>query len=130
MFMTARELHDDIAHGDASAYEGSVPGMDRTTAMWEDKNNTSTRNGLKKDIVERGVVEPVELGPSSLWSGTPDKEVHGTMLINGHHRVASEFANNPDRYIPVVHHDSFDASMAYDSQRRKDLRYQDTWEES
>jgi hypothetical protein len=44
---------------------------------------------LHESIKEDGIQSPIPLGR--------------TQVIDGHHRVASQFAINPDRQIPVTH---------------------------
>lgn len=98
MLMTAQELHDthsiDVQQTPESRFGGAWKTMD---AMWATKAKENKRSGLKKDIAAHGVQTPVEL--------TSGRDVEGTVILHGHHRVQAAFEHNPKSYVPVEHHD-------------------------
>lgn len=114
MFHTADELKNNVTPLDA--WQHASP-----AAMWDHKlqqNQTwaadlsqraeGTGPTMHESIGQQGVHTPVELMHSA--SGN-------TRLTEGHHRVASAFAHNPQSLIPVLHHEQFDPAVAQASER-------------
>lgn len=97
MFMTARQLHDDIA-GDDAGYDSKAAMWSAkrhenlTDLMWGDDQHDVT---LHEDISRHGVQQPVDV-------------LHGyarSELWDGHHRVQETYEADPERYLAVEHHD-------------------------
>jgi hypothetical protein len=96
MLMTAQELHDidsiDVQQTPESRFGGAWKSKD---AMWKTKRAENRESGLKADIAARGVERPVEL--------THGRDLSGSVLRDGHHRVQASFELNPKQLLPVVH---------------------------
>lgn len=102
MFMSAREITDTASPGDR-------PYGDDEAAVWRVKGKSafSKKAGaygrkptmsLGASIGQEGVQRPVDI----VHTQTGEKP---TTLVQGHHRVAYSLENDPDRLIPVVHHE-------------------------
>jgi hypothetical protein len=113
MFMSAQELHGmhsiDVQQTPESRYGGAWKSMD---AMWKTKRKENKANGLDKHVAEHGVHNPVEL--------VSGRDVEGTVIAHGHHRIDAAFRANPQSMLPVIHHslsqhgrwDNFDRPVA------------------
>ena len=94
--MTARQLHDDIP-GDLAGHKSmasmqAANRQDNKERYWGDEDHDVT---LPEDIKRHGVQQPVDV-------------LHGharSELWNGNHRVQAVYDVDPERYIPVEHHD-------------------------
>jgi hypothetical protein len=105
MFMSAREITQQYAPAETDKHwlsgsqrsESSDELWDRKakeaeTGVYGDrpyKLRSGERGTLYDSIKEEGIEKPVPLGR--------------TQVIDGHHRVAAQFAIDPDKQVPVTH---------------------------
>ena len=119
MFMTANEIMGthQASEWDRSPRRGrggvatgiESHGEVMTRKLKESK--TEDKGRLHKSIGEEGVQQPVHL---SHQFGRPDSSgVQKKQIAEGHHRVASSLEHDPNRYIPVMHHETVDDAGLY-----------------
>jgi hypothetical protein len=105
MFMSGREITQQYAPAeDDKHWINSKQRFENSDELWGRKAQESETGGhggrsyrlnsgelgtLHESIKENGVQSPIPLGR--------------TQVIDGHHRVASQFAIDPDKQIPVTH---------------------------
>jgi hypothetical protein len=105
MFMSGREITQQYEPAeDDKHWINSKQRFENSDELWGRKAQESETGGhggrsyklssgdfgtLHESIKEGGVQSPIPLGR--------------TQVIDGHHRVASQFAIDPDRQIPVTH---------------------------
>jgi hypothetical protein len=105
MFMSAREITQQYApaetdkhwlsgsqRSESSGELWSRKAKEAETGVYGDrpyKLRSGERGTLYDSIKEEGIEKPVPLGAKQ--------------VIDGHHRVAAQFAIDPDRQIPVTH---------------------------
>lgn len=88
----AHELMSGIGHFlDSVAY-------DNETQMWDQKLSQSIDRGVADSVAQEGVREPVTVGMERDGSVT---------MLDGHHRLATALAINPDMRVPVDFDDSY-----------------------
>lgn len=98
MLMTAQELHDTHSIEIQQTPESRFGMANRSMGeMWNVKRRENKRSGLKKDVAAHGVQHPVEL--------VSGRDVEGTVIYHGHHRIQAAFEHNPQSLVPVEHHD-------------------------
>jgi len=105
MFMSGREITQQYAPAeDDKHWINNKQRFENSDELWGRKAQESETGGhggrsyklnsgglgtLYESIKESGIQSPIPLGR--------------TQVIDGHHRVASQFAIDPDRQIPVTH---------------------------
>jgi len=104
--MTAKDIVDNVGLGEFNT--ATKPGVPKSfSEKQEDRSLLGERleasqdrykagnplESLHDDIEVNGVKEPLHI-----YTGEGDK---GFRLVNGHHRLASQYAHNPDAEIPV-----------------------------
>jgi hypothetical protein len=98
MLMTAQELHDtdsiDVQQTPESRFGGAWKSKD---ALWKTKRAENRESGLDRDIAANGVQNPVEL--------TSGRDVTGSVIRNGHHRIQAAYDSNPQQLLAVKHSD-------------------------
>lgn len=104
MFMTAGEIKDTVRPGDAEGY-------DSESDMWSAKTDESHVEGSSVDHSAPNRSGALSLADSVAREGVREPvgifhEDDGPMLGDGHHRVATAYAQGPGRYVPVEHHES------------------------
>jgi ParB-like chromosome segregation protein Spo0J len=111
MFMPAKELRampvnerdrkvSDVKDEQGYYVRGATK-AETDDEVWDRKTRQAGERGdIKSSIAEHGVMEPVHLaGPGHNYIfGGPVAE--GT-ITDGHHRIASAYAANPDAEVPV-----------------------------
>ena len=94
LFMTARELMHMPAGDDLEEWRP----MAENKNLFHEKLGESISDSLFQSIKEEGVKEPVTL---EFFSRQHDN----TVISDGHHRIASAFAANPNMIIPIEYGD-------------------------
>jgi hypothetical protein len=104
--MTAKDIVENVGLGEFNT--ATKPGVFKSSSeKHEDRKLLGERleasqdryksgnplESLHDDIEVNGVKEPL-----NIYTGKDDK---GFRLANGHHRLASQYAHNPDAKIPV-----------------------------
>lgn len=104
--MSAKDIVENVGLGEFNS--ATKPGVPKSAAeklddrriLGERLEASQDRNkagnpleSLHDDIEKHGVKEPLHL-----YTGKDDK---GFRLANGHHRLASQYAHDPDAEIPV-----------------------------
>ena len=127
MFMTAREISERYTplSGDRRTKYGKTSGMQNLTPTFESNENfwgrkykeatrpNKKRSAILSSVRAGGIEKPVHLlegeNTSTVWGQRLPEEMRGPKMVGGgHHRIATELHEHPDeRYIPVVHHETF-----------------------
>ena len=98
MLMTAEELHGtdsiDVQQTPESRFGGAWKTKD---AMWKTKRSENRMSGLDKDVAASGVHRPVTL--------TSGRDVSGSVIGDGHHRIQAAYDADPHQILPVQHDD-------------------------
>ena len=97
MFMTGPEIQQTYGANPAEI-EGETE-----AGMWKRKVAEASYaggrwGGLRQSIQKEGVRAPVEV-----WHGGSRRG--GSMLLEGHHRVAVSAVDKPQSYLPIEHYD-------------------------
>ena len=94
--LTAQELHDTHSIEVQQTPESRF-GMARRSMpeMWKVKRRENKKSGLDKDVAARGVQDPVEL--------VTGRDVIGSVIWHGHHRIQAAYDADPHQLIPVMH---------------------------
>jgi len=96
MFMSPRELLASIDYmGDDSGTDPTLESIAKSRVM-KGKIADAKADGLTKRIAAEGVKKPVDVSHNQF----------GAYLVNGHHRLAVQASLDPDRLMPIMHHDS------------------------
>jgi hypothetical protein len=108
MFMTARDIvatHQPSDWDRDKTYPKGQPSRLETDSEVLSRKLSESKGGdwagFHESIAAEGVKTPVHLSMQFGRSGKPQ-------IGEGHHRVASTMDINPDRYIPVMHHETLD----------------------
>lgn len=104
--MTAKEIVENVGLGEFN--QATKPGVPKSSSekledrqligerleASQDKNKSGNPlKSLHDDIEVNGIKEPLHI-----YTGKGDK---GFRLVNGHHRLASQYAHDPEAEIPV-----------------------------
>lgn len=102
LFKTAREIKENYRPwpGDRYGDGRTRTGTQTDNAVWQRKSREARRNnyadtGFVDSIATEGVHKPVHLGTGR----------NAGIVYGGHHRIQVADETDPDRLIPVVHHD-------------------------
>jgi len=120
MFMTGNEIMQSHQASEwdrmpkRPARGGVATGLESHADVMDRKLTESKKEGggkLYRSVAAEGVQQPVHL---SHQFGRPDSS--GTrkgQIAEGHHRVAISLDTDPNRYIPVIHHNTVDDAGLY-----------------
>lgn len=96
MFMSPRELLASIDYmGDDSGTDPTLEAITKSPVM-KGKIAGANKAGLTKRIAADGVKKPLDVSHNQF----------GAYLANGHHRLAVQASLDPDKLMPIMHHDS------------------------
>lgn len=94
MFMSGREIADTFQAGEGDKRPG-----ESSDETFGHKFQEARHEGLADQIATEGVKQPIEITHEV---GTEGRK----QILDGHHRAAVARVADPDRLVPVLHHET------------------------
>ena len=114
MFMSPRELHANVdGYSDFGGYVDKPKGADAWSTGGRNaslKASASERSGMDASIAAEGVKKPLAVTHSR----------HGRILGDGHHRMLAQETADPDRLMPIEHHEGVGTIDTFNDHQGRD----------